>query len=170
MTRSGRADSCFDAGIVSPLSVADVDAQLVDPANLLVGAVAEQDECVQGSGGVGVLSGCGNNGVDQRATFPTRQGRYRRVSPAQAPGEEGCSGEHRISRVGAEQSAVCSERCDRAAAQQSRQICSRSSADLGMRRDRPRRALTRPFEYLFGLIRVEFSPEPLPRSPSLKTA
>jgi len=44
------ADPCFDAAIVSPISVADVDAQLVervvDLANLLVGAGSEQDECV----------------------------------------------------------------------------------------------------------------------------
>lgn len=63
-------DPCFGAVIVLSIVVADVDAQLVeravDSANLLVGAGSEQDECVQGSGGVGILAGCGNNGVDQR--------------------------------------------------------------------------------------------------------
>lgn len=70
MTRRGACRPCFDAAIVSPIAVSDVDAQLVervvDLANLLVGAGSEEDECVQGSGGVGILAGCGNNGVDQR--------------------------------------------------------------------------------------------------------
>ena len=55
------ASPCFDAAIVSPIAVADVDTQLVervvDTANLLVGAGSEQDDCVQGSGGLGPLAG-----------------------------------------------------------------------------------------------------------------